>query len=44
MHAPGVGRAIGELILDGAYQTLDLARLGWDRVARNDPYRERGII
>jgi len=44
MHAPGVGRAIGELILDGGYQTLDLARLGWDRVARNDPYRERGII
>jgi glycine/D-amino acid oxidase-like deaminating enzyme len=44
MHAPGTGRAIAELILDGGFRTLDLARLGWDRVARNEPYRERGII
>ena len=44
MHAPGVGRAISELILDGGYRTIDLTRLGWDRVARNEPYRERGII
>ncbi|MBR0673076.1 NAD(P)/FAD-dependent oxidoreductase [Neoroseomonas soli] len=44
MHAPGVGRAIAELILDGGYQTIDLARLGWDRVLRNEPYRERGIL
>ena len=44
MHAPGVGRAIAELIVDGAYQTIDLARLGWARVARGEPYRERGII
>jgi glycine/D-amino acid oxidase-like deaminating enzyme len=44
MHAPGVGRAIAELILDGGFRSIDLARLGWDRVARNEPYRERGII
>jgi glycine/D-amino acid oxidase-like deaminating enzyme len=44
MHAPGVGRAIAELIVDGGYRTLDLARLGWERVARNEPYPERGII
>ena len=44
MHAPGVGRAIAELVLDGGYRTLDLARLGWERIARNDPYREAGII
>jgi glycine/D-amino acid oxidase-like deaminating enzyme len=44
MHAPGVGRAIAELILDGGYRTLDLARLGWGRIARNEPYREAGII
>jgi FAD-dependent oxidoreductase domain-containing protein 1 len=44
MHAPGVGRAIAELILDRAYRTLDLTRLGWERIARNEPYRESGII
>jgi FAD-dependent oxidoreductase domain-containing protein 1 len=44
MHAPGVGRAIAELILDGGYRTLDLSKLGWDRVERGEPYRERGII
>jgi glycine/D-amino acid oxidase-like deaminating enzyme len=44
MHSPGVGRAMAELILDGGYQTLDLTRLGWERIARNEPYRELGII
>jgi glycine/D-amino acid oxidase-like deaminating enzyme len=44
MHAPGVGRAMAELILDGDYRTIDLTRLGWSRVERNEPYRERGII
>jgi FAD-dependent oxidoreductase domain-containing protein 1 len=44
MHAPGCGRAIAELILDGGYRTIDLARFGWQRVEQNRPYRERGII
>jgi FAD-dependent oxidoreductase domain-containing protein 1 len=44
MHAPGVGRAVSELILDGGYRSIDLARLGWSRIARNEPYPERGII
>jgi glycine/D-amino acid oxidase-like deaminating enzyme len=44
MHAPGVGRAIAELILDGGYRTIDLSRLGWLRVERGEPYRERGIL
>ncbi len=44
MHAPGCGRAIAELILDGAYQTIDLTRLGWARVPDGQPYPERGII
>jgi len=43
MHAPGCGRAIAELILDGGYRTLDLSRFGWQRVEENRPYRERGI-
>lgn len=44
MHSPGAGRGIAELILDGSYQTLDLTRLGWERVAAGRPYPETGII
>lgn len=44
MHAPGVGRAVAELILDGGYRTIDLTALGWARVERSEPYRERGIL
>jgi FAD-dependent oxidoreductase domain-containing protein 1 len=44
MHAPATGRAIAELILHRRFQTLDLTRLGWKRVADNEPYPEQGII
>jgi FAD-dependent oxidoreductase domain-containing protein 1 len=44
MHAPGCGRALSELILDRRFETLDLTRLGWRRVARGEPYPEQGII
>jgi FAD-dependent oxidoreductase domain-containing protein 1 len=44
MHAAGAGRGIAELIVHGAYQTIDLTRLGYERVERNEPYRERGIL
>jgi FAD-dependent oxidoreductase domain-containing protein 1 len=44
MHAPAAGRAIAELIAYGRYATIDLTRLGYERVERNEPYRERGII
>ncbi|QEL27359.1 FAD-binding oxidoreductase (plasmid) [Bosea sp. F3-2] len=44
MHAPGAGRGISELILDGAFQTLDLTRLGWERIVRNEPRPETGIL
>ena len=43
MHAPAVGRALSELSLHGEYHTLDLARMGFDRVLRNEPYAESGI-
>ncbi len=32
MHAPGCGRAMAELILDGSYQTIDLTAFGWQRI------------
>ena len=44
MHAPAVGRAVKELILHGGFQTLDLARMGYQRVIDNAPYREDGIV
>ena len=43
MHAPAVGRALSELVLNGGYQTIDLTRFGYDRVKRNEPLREMGI-
>ncbi|SNT18816.1 Glycine/D-amino acid oxidase [Noviherbaspirillum humi] len=44
MHAPAAGRAIAELIDAGRFETIDLGRLGYERVMKNEPYRERGIL
>ena len=44
MHAPAVGRALAELIVAGRYETLDLARMGYGRVLKGEPYRETGIL
>jgi glycine/D-amino acid oxidase-like deaminating enzyme len=44
MHAPAAGRAVAELITTGRFQTLDLARLGYGRVVRGEPYPEVGIL
>jgi FAD-dependent oxidoreductase domain-containing protein 1 len=39
-HVPAAGRAIAELILYGAYRSLDLSRFGFGRVIRNQPLLE----
>ncbi|WP_460874383.1 NAD(P)/FAD-dependent oxidoreductase [Paralcaligenes ginsengisoli] len=44
MHAPAVGRAMAELILDGDYQTLDLSNMSYKRIIEQTPYAEKGII
>ncbi|HQU48014.1 MAG TPA: FAD-binding oxidoreductase [Casimicrobiaceae bacterium] len=44
MHAPAAGRAIAELIVHSRFVTLDLARLGYRRIAEHAPYPERGIL
>jgi hypothetical protein len=44
MHAPAVGRAISELVVRGRYETIDLTRMGYQRVLDNEPYAETGII
>lgn len=42
--APGVGRAIMELILDNKYVTIDLDRFGLDRIITQQPLKEAAII
>ena len=37
MHAPAVGRAVKEMILDGGFRSIDLARLSWRRVVDGRP-------
>ena len=44
MHAPAVGRALAELVTLGRYETLDLSRMGYQRVLDNAPYAETGIV
>lgn len=43
-QAAAAGRAIAELIVYGAYHTIDLARLGYARIAADAPLRERNVI
>lgn len=43
-QGPGAGNAIAELIIHGRYRTIDLARLGFERIARNAPLFERNVI
>jgi glycine/D-amino acid oxidase-like deaminating enzyme len=44
MHAPAAGRAIAELIVHGSFQTIDLSRLGYERIEAGQPYAEEGIL
>jgi len=44
MHAPAAGRAIAERVVHGEYRSIDLSRLGYQRVVAGKPYAERGII
>jgi glycine/D-amino acid oxidase-like deaminating enzyme len=43
-HAPGVGRGVAELIVDGGYRTLDLGVFGYARIATGTPLIERNVI
>ena len=38
------GRAVAELIVHGAFQTIDLTRLGYARIAERRPLLERNVI
>ena len=43
-HAPAVGRALAEWIVDGAYTSLDLSALSAHRIIENRPLLEKNII
>lgn len=43
-QSPAVGRGLAELIVEGAYRSLDLADLGYERLLRNQPLLERNVI
>ncbi len=43
-HSPAVGRAIAELLVHSAYQTLDLSIFGYERIAAGRPVVEKNVI
>lgn len=40
MHAPAAGRAVAEWITGGAFKTLDVTALGWNRIRDKQPMPE----
>lgn len=43
-QAPAVGRGLAEVLVHGAYRSLDLSALGYDRITRNQALLERAVI
>jgi len=43
-HAPGIGRALSELVLYGGYRTIDLRRFGFQRLASGELIREEKVV
>ncbi|XP_005181588.2 FAD-dependent oxidoreductase domain-containing protein 1 [Musca domestica] len=43
-QTPAVGRAISELIIDGQFRSIDLTRLGFDRIVVDRPMFETNIV
>ncbi|MBL8325077.1 MAG: FAD-binding oxidoreductase [Rubrivivax sp.] len=43
-QSPAVGRALMELVVHGAYRSLDLSAFGWQRVIEGRPLRELNVV
>ncbi|ELR24583.1 oxidoreductase, FADbinding family protein [Acanthamoeba castellanii str. Neff] len=43
-QSPAVGRAVAELLLEGAYKTLDLSMFHFERVLENRPIIELNVV
>jgi FAD-dependent oxidoreductase domain-containing protein 1 len=43
-HAPGIGRALAELITFGEYRSIDIAAFSYARYSRAQPLRELNVI
>jgi len=43
-QSPASGRAVSELILHGAFRTLDLSRFAYERIPANQPFLEEAVI
>jgi sarcosine oxidase len=42
-HAPGVGRAIAELVIHRRYRSIDVTRLGFQRILAGRPLAEANV-
>lgn len=43
-QSAAVGRGVSELIVHGAFQTLDLSPFSYERIPRNEPFFEEAVI
>ncbi len=43
-QSPALGRGLSELLVHGAFQTLDLSPFGYDRIAEGRPFAEAAVI
>jgi glycine/D-amino acid oxidase-like deaminating enzyme len=43
-QSPAIGRALMELVVHGAFRSLDLRALGWRRVLEGRPLRELNVV
>lgn len=43
-QSPAMGRGTAEMLVHGAYQTLDLSAFGYERIAAGVPFQETAVI